>query len=169
MIPFLTPFMNAQDWKSDFDGRLPYLGHRNWVLIVDKAYPAQSAEGIHVIYTDDDILNVAPYVLEKIRKADHLRPVVYTDKELEYLTDKDVKQISKLKAAYKQMFLKDPVHALWHNDVFPKIDAAARQFSILILKTKTLVPYSSIFIELDCGYWNEQSEQALRDRIGKDK
>jgi hypothetical protein len=169
VLPYLSTFANAQDWKADFERQLPHLGHRNWILIVDKAYPAQSAEGIEVFYTDDDIQNVTPYVLEKINAADHIRPVIYTDKELEYLTDKEAKDADKLKSAYKQLFTNYPTHSIWHNDVFPKIDKAAEQFAIIILKTKTLIPYSSVFIELDCGYWDEKSEQALRDRIDRDK
>jgi hypothetical protein len=167
-LPCLSAAVSAQqDWKADFERQLPYLGHRNWILIVDKAYPAQSAEGIDVFYTNDDIRNVTPYVLEQIDRADHIRPVIYTDKELEYMTDRDAAQVESLKNDYNELFGSYPRQSILHGDVFPKIDSAARQFSIIILKTNTLIPYSSVFIELDCGYWDTKSEQALRERIGR--
>jgi hypothetical protein len=33
---------------------------------------------------------------------------------------------------------------------------------VLILKTDLTLPYTSVFIELDCGYWGPEKEQALR-------
>ena len=36
-------------WKKEFEEILPMLGHRNWILVVDKAYPMQSADGIETI------------------------------------------------------------------------------------------------------------------------
>jgi hypothetical protein len=49
-----------------------------------------------------------------------------------------------------------------HDTVFVKMDAAAKLFSITVLKTEEVIPYSSVFIELDCAYWGGDKEQALR-------
>jgi hypothetical protein len=36
-------FLSAQTgWQAKLDHDLPLLGHRNWILIVDSAYPLQS-------------------------------------------------------------------------------------------------------------------------------
>ncbi|MDR1747417.1 MAG: hypothetical protein LBR49_09160 [Tannerella sp.] len=164
----LSALVNAQDWKTSFEQQLPYLGHRNWILIVDKAFPAQTSPGIDVFYTNDDIEKVASYVLDKIKNADHIRPVIYLDKELDYLTDKQVKNVEKMKRNYQKLFKDYPNNTLWHESVFAKIDEASEQFRIIVLKTNTLMPYSSVFIELDCGYWDEKSEQTLRGKIQDD-
>ncbi len=29
------------DWKQQLNKELPLLGHRNWILVVDKAFPLQ--------------------------------------------------------------------------------------------------------------------------------
>jgi len=36
-------------------------------------------------------------------------------------------------------------------------------YKILVLKTDQTVPYTSVFIKLDCGYWNEGKEKRFRD------
>jgi hypothetical protein len=35
-------------------------------------------------------------------------------------------------------------------------------FRILIVKTDMIIPYTSVFFELDCGYWNAEAEGRLR-------
>jgi hypothetical protein len=31
------------------------MGHRNWILIVDKAFPEQNAAGMEYIYANEDL------------------------------------------------------------------------------------------------------------------
>ena len=42
---------------------------------------------------------------------------------------------------------------------------AAKTYRILYLKTNSPLPYSSIAIELDSGYWNSSDEAELRERM----
>jgi hypothetical protein len=35
----------------------------------------------------------------------------------------------------------------------------------LIVKTDMTIPYTSVFFELDCGYWNAGAEERLRQAI----
>src|SRR5580698_9817533 len=41
------------EWKQQLDRELPLLGHRNWILVVDKAFPMQTSPGMEVINTDE--------------------------------------------------------------------------------------------------------------------
>ena len=36
---------------------------------------------------------------------------------------------------------------------------------MLIIKTPMTLPYTSVFFQLECGYWNAESEQQLRDAM----
>ena len=45
------------------------------------------------------------------------------------------------------------------------LDAAGRAFRVLLLKTTLALPYTSVFVELDCGYWSAEAEAALRAAI----
>ena len=73
-----------KNWEVQFDELLPLLGHRNWILVVDKAFPLQSAPGMTNI------------------------------------------------------------------------------------KTEHIMPYTSVFIELDCGYWSAEKEATLRNLMPED-
>jgi hypothetical protein len=41
-------------------------------------------------------------------------------------------------------------------------NSSAEKFHVLILKTNMTLPYTSVFIELDCGYWSAEAEARLR-------
>ena len=49
-------------WKQEFEQLLPKLGHRNWILVVDQAYPLQSAQGIITIDTEQPL----PAILKEL-------------------------------------------------------------------------------------------------------
>ena len=54
----------ATRWQTKVDEDLPYLGHRNWILIVDSAYPLQASPGVETIETNADQIEVVRYVLK---------------------------------------------------------------------------------------------------------
>ncbi|WP_182953509.1 hypothetical protein [Pedobacter gandavensis] len=54
---------------------------------------------------------------------------------------------------------------LLHNEVFKKLDAESKLFKVLVIKTNEVIPYTSVFLQLDCGYWNGEKEQQLRDEM----
>ena len=49
-----------------------------------------------------------------------------------------------------------------HDDIIAALDAAARRFRILVIKTPLSLPYTSVFVELGCGYWSADAEARLR-------
>ena len=53
-----------------------------------------------------------------------------------------------------------------HAELIARLGSVAQAFSVLVIKTTGTVPYSSVFVELDCGYWSAESEAALRARMG---
>jgi hypothetical protein len=50
----MTGRESAHDRKSQLAVRLPLYGRRNWVVIADAAYSAQSKPGIETILADGD-------------------------------------------------------------------------------------------------------------------
>lgn len=61
-------------WRAKVDEALPLLGHRNWIVIADSAYPQQASAGIEVIETDTDEIEVLRYVLGAVNHSIHVRP-----------------------------------------------------------------------------------------------
>ncbi len=155
----------AVDWKARFAEKLPLLGHRNWVLVVDGAFPLQSAEGMTYLDTKLPLEQVLPEVLAAIDSSTHIQPILYTDCELAFVTDELCPGAGAYRAALASLLGARPVQNIPHNEVFAKLDEASKLFHVVVLKTTTAIPYSSVFIELDCGYWNAAKEQALREAM----
>jgi hypothetical protein len=172
LLAFILPLscMQKDDsagagWQKQFDKELPLLGHRNWVLVVDKAFPAQTAPGMEVINTNEDLASVLRYVLDGIDSSTHVRPIIYRDKEWTYITEDQVKGTNVLRASIEQILNGKEVETILHDSVFTKLDEASRLFKVLVLKTNAAIPYSSVFLQLDCAYWNAGQEKALRERM----
>jgi len=49
-----------------------------------------------------------------------------------------------------------------------KIAKASELFRIVVLKTEQVIPYSSVFLQLDCKYWPAENEKQLRESMRKD-
>jgi D-ribose pyranose/furanose isomerase RbsD len=160
---------NTVGWKTTLQNRLSEFGHRNWILIVDKAFPAQNSEGIIIIDTKDDLLSVLGFTMQQIDSSTHVKPFVYTDAELRYITNEQVNGIDQYKNALSEIVHKYNPQVLLHDSVFAKIDNASKLFKILILKTTEVIPYSSVFIELDCKYWSAKKEKTLREVMHNNK
>ena len=157
--------INSNNWKQIIDEKLPLLGHRNWILVVDKAFPQQNAAGMEYIYTNEELLPTLQYVLDKVNASSHVKPVIYRDKELTYLTEEQAKGVKSFTTASEKIFNGKPVQTLLHDSVFTKLAAASKFFKILVIKTNGTIPYSSVFLQLDCAYWNSDQEAALRSTL----
>jgi len=157
---------SSSNWMEELRTILPFLGHRNWLLIVDKAFPAQSASGMKYIDTRQELLPTLKDVLNEISSnASHLKPIIYTDLELLCMTDTLSAGIEELRNKINDSLKDFEVKTLLHEDVFAKLSEASKLFEVIVLKTDTLKPYTSIFIELDCGYWSAERENQLRENM----
>lgn len=151
-------------WQRQLDSMLPLLGHRNWIIVVDKAFPAQTGN-MQVINTDDSLLTVIKYTLGKINASTHVSPIIYEDKELGFLTEKETPGINTYKTSLAELFAGRATTSILHDSVFTRMDAASRLFKVLVLKTNATIPYSSVYFQLDCKYWSPEKEKQLRDSM----
>ena len=49
------------------------------------------------------------------------------------------------------------------------LEDASESFNVLVIRTPTALPYTSVFIELQPGYWDAESEARLRERISRER
>lgn len=159
--------MNGKSWQQKLDAELPLLGHRNWILIVDKAFPALNAPGMEVIYADDNLLSVLKYTLNKIDSSSHVRPIIYIDKEIQFITPQFEKGINAFRDSFKNIVNNQPLHPVLHDSVFTKIQKTSELFKVLVIKTNGTLAYSSVFLQFDCAYWNSEQEAQLREIMKK--
>src|SRR5271170_7320996 len=82
------------DWKAKVVESMPLLGHRNWILIVDSAYPLQSSPGVDTIETHSGQLDVLAFVLDAINHSVHVRPDIFMDTELPFVPEQDAPGVS---------------------------------------------------------------------------
>ena len=149
-------------WEARFEQILPLFGHRNFIVIADAAYPAQANPGIETIATGADHIEILDTVLNSIETSNHIRAKVYLDSELELVNEADAPGVSTLRRELAKLLVGRAVVELAHEDLIAKLDQSAQIFRILILKSTLTIPYSSVFLELDCGYWNDEAENRLR-------
>jgi len=155
-------------WQEEVSESLPAMGHRNWIVVADAAYPYQSRDGVTTVMTGGKQLSVVRKVLQAIEKSPHVRPKVYLDAELAHVPESQARGITSYRSALNAILDGRDVEAMPHEDLIARLDEAANTFRVLVLKTKTALPYTSVFIQLDCGYWSPEAEAELRRAMSGD-
>lgn len=152
-------------WQEILEEDLHLLGHRNWILVVDKAFPEQSSPGMKYLYVEQDLLPTLEYVLGKVEASSHVKPIIYQDKELSYITADQIKGIDDFRSEAKMVLAEREVNTLLHDEVFGLLDESSSLFRVLVIKTNCTLPYTSVFLQLDCSYWNGDQEKVLREAM----
>jgi D-ribose pyranose/furanose isomerase RbsD len=155
----------SPDWNARLAEAMPLLGHRNWILVVDSAYPLQTSPGIETIETNAPQLEVVRAVVAAINRSIQVRPVVFMDAELPYVSDEDAPGVSAYRSQISQLLHDYPIQQLPHEKIISNIDEAGKTFHVLVLKTNMTIPYTSVFIRLDCKYWSAEQEKRLRGKM----
>jgi D-ribose pyranose/furanose isomerase RbsD len=153
-------------WQSRFNEVLPEYGHRNWIVVADSAYPKQNAEGIETISTGKGQLEVLEVVLDAIADTPHVQAIVMLDAELDSVSEADAPGVTEYRNALNKSLNGKQVKVMPHEDIIAELDEGAKMFNILLLKTDLTIPYTSVFLQLDCGYWSGEKEKRLRDALG---
>jgi hypothetical protein len=153
----------ADNWKDKLQKELQLLGHRNWIVVADSAYPLQTAPGIETIYVDADELEVVKGVIVELAKIKHVKPTIYTDAEIKFVAEKNAPGISAYRDALAKILVNHPAQVFPHEQIIGKLDEAGKTFKVLLIKTPLTMPYTSVFFQLECGYWNAESEKQLRE------
>lgn len=161
--------MKTDTWESTLERLLPLWGHRNWITIADAAYPAQSNPGIETIATGEEHLKVLKKTLDAIDKSKHVRARIYVDAEFKLVREQDATGVTTYRQKLVRLIGGRDIETIGHDEIIAKLDESAKLFRILNLKSTLAIPYTSVFIELDCGYWNREAEERLRLSFAKRK
>ena len=109
------------DWRARLNEELPLLGHRNWIAIVDSAYPLQTSGGIETVETNADQIEVVKTVLGELGKAKHVRPIIFTDAELKVVPEKDAAGVTAYLEALGSLLGKNEVQSLPQEEIISKL------------------------------------------------
>jgi L-fucose mutarotase/ribose pyranase (RbsD/FucU family) len=158
----LPTYAASPDWRTTLKEELPLLGHRNWIVIVDSAYPLQVSPGVETLETNASQEEVVRTVLQELSLAKHVTPVVYMDAELPFIPEQNAPGVTSYRAQIHTALGSLVVHSLPHEQLIKTLGDTGSAFHVLVLKTTLTIPYSSVFLRLDCKYWGDASEQELR-------
>jgi len=150
------------EWQEKLSQTLPLLGHRNWIMIVDSAYPLQSSPGVETLETNEDQMEVIRKVLVSIDSSIHVRPIVYMDGELPFVSETDAPGVTAYRQAIKTVLAGQKITSLPHEQLIAKVAEIGKTFHIIVLKTTMTVPYTSVFFQLNCRYWSDDAEARMR-------
>ena len=150
------------DWEEVLKDRLQLYGHRNWLVIADSAYPAQSGPAIETIVADEEQTTVLERTSAILSGCKHIKPNTYTDEELAFVGEEDAPGISAYRERLGSLFGASQLRVLPHEEIISMLDGVGEKFRVLLIKTNMRIPYTSVFFELECGYWNTQAENRLR-------
>ncbi|MGI8773138.1 MAG: RbsD/FucU domain-containing protein [Acidobacteriaceae bacterium] len=151
-----------ESWVATLKQELPLLGHRNWIVIVDSAYPLQTSPGVQTVETGASEQQVVRTVLQELSLAKQVRPVVFMDAELPFVPEQSAPGVTNYRREIHTALGSLPVHSMPHEQLIKTLGDAGSTFHVLVLKTTLTIPYTSVFLRLDCKYWSDASEQELR-------
>jgi len=160
---------HAADWRTTVERELPLLGHRNWVVIVDSAYPLQSSPGVETLETGATQEDVVRAVLESLSASTHVAPDVFMDAELPYVPEKEAPGVTEYRNNLPEILGKHSVTSMPHEELIKMLGESGKTFHVLILKTTMTIPYTSVFLRLGCKYWNDADEKELRKAMSAHK
>lgn len=160
-----APSPAAADWQILVQQRLPLYGHRNWIVVTDAAFPAYTQAGIETIFVNQDLRTVLNDVAKSIAASKHVRATAFVDKELPFVEEKDYPGVTQLRQEINRTFEKNSASSIPHAEAISKMDEAGKTFRVLVLKTNTTIPYTSVFLRLDCGYLTDEVDAKIKNAM----
>ncbi len=160
-----TQEIKAPTWEQKLAAYLPALGHRNWIVVADSAFPLQISPGIETIVTGEDHFAVLDKVFKMVDGAKHIRPKIWLDKELTFVTEDLAPGADETKKKLEKALEGRGAQPVLHEDLIARLDQAGKAFKVVMVKTTLAVPYTTVFMELDCGYWPAANEAKMRERM----
>lgn len=155
----------GSEWEARVDTEVKALGYRNWIVIGDSAFPVHARRGIRTLIIDDEIPQVLTGVLNSLEGVQNVTPRMYVSRELRHIPNDRAPGMDQYRRYLESAMRGYPTREMESRSLSLLLEDSSKTFSVLVLKTKTALPYSSVFIELDSGYWDAESERVLRESM----
>lgn len=156
---------DGASWQTAVDRQAGQLGYRNWIVIAEASFPAHNRPGLRQVTAAADIPETLDYVLKALEKTEHVRPQIYLTRELQSVENDFAPGIDELRKRLKDALHGHEPTVLDQQSLLTLLQDANRSFDVLVIRTSSALPYSSVFLELQPGYWDVDSETRLRERI----
>jgi L-fucose mutarotase/ribose pyranase (RbsD/FucU family) len=154
-------------WAGLLGPELQAMGYRNWVVVADAAFPVHSRRGVRTLAIDGEIPEILDGVVESLESVQNVSPRIYLARELRHVDNNHAPGIDEYRKQLDKSLHGHPVRQMDYKLLSLLLEDSSKQFSVLVLKTRTALPYSAVFIEMDSGYWDNDSERELRKQMEK--
>jgi L-fucose mutarotase/ribose pyranase (RbsD/FucU family) len=166
-VPFATK--SSSEWQAAVDRQVGQLGYRNWIVVAEASFPAHSRHGVRQVTADVDVPTALDYVLKTLERTETVRPQLYVTRELRSVENDFAPGIDDLRKRIKSSLHSHETTELDQQSLLTLLEDANRSFDVLVIRTTSALPYSSVFLELQPGYWDVESETRLRERIERER
>lgn len=157
------------NWQAAVDRQAGQLGYRNWIVIAEASFPAHSRQGIRQVNSPESIPVTLDHVLTTLEQTENVRPRIYVTRELRSVENDFAPGVDDLRKKLQDAFHGHETTELDQQSLLTLLEDASRSFDVLVIRTPTALPYSSVFLELQPGYWDVDSEERLRERIDRER
>lgn len=158
---------NLEQTRNAIAPQLQQLGARNWVVIADPTYPIPSGAGAVTVSVPSNTADTFREVLDQLELQASVTPRIWVSNELEAVPEERAPGIGEYRKSVNNLLSGRFCYRLDERIIAMQLAEAAKQFRVLYIKTNTRLPYSTIAIELDSGYWNSDDETEIRTRLQK--
>ena len=162
-------FHETGGWRGAVASQAGQLGYRNWIVIAEASFPAHSRPGVRQINANEEIPVVLDEVLRTLERTEHVTPRIYVSREMSALENDYAPGIDEFRKQLKTAMHAHETTELEHQSLLTLMEDSNKSFEVLVIRTPTALPYSSVFMELQPGYWNSDSESALRDKLERQR
>jgi D-ribose pyranose/furanose isomerase RbsD len=158
-----------EGWRGAVAMHSAQLGYRNWIVVAEASFPAHSRPGVHQINANEEIPTVVDEVLRILEKTEHVTPRIYVARESRAVENDYAPGIDEFREQLRTAMHAHETTELEHDSLVTLIEDATKSFDVLVIRTTTALPYTSVFMELQPGYWNADSESALREKMDRQR
>ena len=159
----------SRDWKGSVDNHVNQLGYRNWIVVSEASFPAHSRVGVRQVNADAEVPEVVDYVLNALERTQNVRPNVYLTREMRAVENDFAPGIDQMRQRIAESLHGHEATELDQQSLITLLDSANQSYDVLVIRTPTALPYTSVFLELQPGYWDAESEDRLRERIRRER
>lgn len=156
-------------WRTAVANQVGQLGYRNWIVVAEAAFPAFSRAGVRQVPADVEIPEALDYALASLEQTQHVHPRIYLPRELRSLENDYAPGIESHRKRLAGALRGRETTELDQQSLITLLEDANRSFDVLVIRTTTALPYTSVFMELEPGYWDSEAETRLRERISRER
>jgi D-ribose pyranose/furanose isomerase RbsD len=160
---------NDSTWEAAVERQAGQLGYRNWIVIAEASFPAHNRPGIRQVNAPVDVPDALDHVLNILEQTENVRPQIYVSRELRSVENDFAPGIDELRKKLQNSLHGHETTELDQQSLLTLLEDASGSFDVLVIRTPTALPYSSVFLELQPGYWDVDSENRLREKIERER